>query len=228
MNSAILPRVAPFALFMACVGLEEGGRFLIERGLLPLDQQDLQYLYPLKIAAVALLLLRFARHYTELEPKQLANLRHLALSVGCGVVVFLLWIPLDIRLNPLGITGGFNPLLFQEGTERILMIAARLAGAVLVVPLMEELFWRSFFIRYLIDQDFTRVEIGRVTPAAFLITALLFGLEHTLFLAGVMAGSAYTLLLIATRSVTHCVLAHAVTNLLLGIHVLATQQWQLW
>jgi CAAX prenyl protease-like protein len=108
------------------------------------------------------------------------------------------------------------------------MIGARLAGAVLLVPVMEELFWRSFLIRYLIETDFSKVPIGQFTWASCIITVVLFGLEHNLILAGIMAGLAYNLLLYFTRSIFHCTLSHAVTNLLLGLYVLQTGNWHFW
>jgi CAAX prenyl protease-like protein len=61
-----------------------------------------------------------------------------------------------------------------------------------------------------------------------LICAVLFGLEHNLILAGIMAGVAYSLLLYWTKSIYQCILAHAVTNLVLGIYVLQTGYWQFW
>ena len=93
---------------------------------------------------------------------------------------------------------------------------------------MEEIFWRSFLIRYIISSDFEKIPIGRFTWSSFLISTVLFGLEHNLFLAGMMAGIAYNLLLYRTKSLAHCIFAHAVTNLLLGIYVLATGKWQFW
>jgi CAAX prenyl protease-like protein len=93
---------------------------------------------------------------------------------------------------------------------------------------MEELFWRSFLIRYVISPDFSRVPIGMFTWSSFLITAVLFGLEHNLFVAGILAGIAYNLLLYYTRSLSACILAHAITNFILGVYVLQTGKWHFW
>jgi hypothetical protein len=43
-----------------------------------------------------------------------------------------------------------------------------------------------------------------------------------------MAGAAYNLLLLRTKSIAQCILAHAVTNFLLGMYVLITKQWFFW
>jgi CAAX prenyl protease-like protein len=112
--------------------------------------------------------------------------------------------------------------------NRSVLIAFRIAGASLVVPLMEELFWRSFLLRYLIKTDFTTVAVGTFTWGSFAAVAVLFGLEHDFIIAGIMAGVAYNLLAVYTRSIAQCVLSHGVTNLVLGIYVLTTGKWQFW
>jgi CAAX prenyl protease-like protein len=93
---------------------------------------------------------------------------------------------------------------------------------------MEELFWRSFLIRYLISSKFESVPVGAVTPFSFVATVVLFGLEHDLWLAGMVAGAAYTGLLVYTKRLWPCILAHALTNFALGIHVLMTHEWKWW
>jgi CAAX prenyl protease-like protein len=110
----------------------------------------------------------------------------------------------------------------------VVLAAIRLFGAVIVVPVMEELFWRSFLIRYLVTPTFTMVPLGTFTPLSFGATVVLFGLEHHLWLAGMLAGAAYNLILYKTRRLWPCILAHALTNLLLGIHVLRTGEWHWW
>ena len=83
-------------------------------------------------------------------------------------------------------------------------------------------------IRYVINPKFSEIPVGQFTWSSFVIVALLFGLEHNLWLAGIMAGAAYAFILYNTKSITHCIMAHAVTNLALGVYVLHTGQWQFW
>jgi CAAX prenyl protease-like protein len=123
---------------------------------------------------------------------------------------------------------GFNPALLSDRPLQITMTIFRIAGAVLVVPVMEELFWRSFLIRYIIDKNFDTVQLGTFTWGSFLITVILFGLEHNYMYAGIMAGGIYNLLLYRTRSLAQCILAHAVTNLALAVYVVTTGKWQFW
>ena len=135
---------------------------------------------------------------------------------------------MDWTLGSAGVPDGFNPALLPGQSTQITMTVFRIAGAVLVVPLMEELFWRSFLIRYIIDKNFDTVRMGTFTWVSFLLTVVLFGLEHNYIYAGIMAGIVYNLLLYRTRSLAHCVLSHAVTNLALAIYVLFTGKWQFW
>jgi len=63
---------------------------------------------------------------------------------------------------------------------------------------------------------------------SLLVTVLLFGIEHNLWFAGVVAGSVYSLLYMRTNTIWSPIVAHAVTNGLLGIWVLVTGNWTYW
>ena len=223
-----LPRFLPFVVFMAFIGLDELLRFLIEHGFIKIEATALYYLYPLKTVVVGYLLYRFRKEYDDLNFKELLGIPK-TLIVSCvGVLVFMLWIHMDWTLSASATPPGFNPTLLPDVAVRIIMIFFRIIGAVLVVPLMEELFWRSFLIRYIIDNDFEKVRIGTFTWGSFLITIALFGAEHYYIYAGIMAGVAFNLILYKTRSLAQCVLAHAVTNLALSLYVVFTGKWQFW
>ena len=107
-------------------------------------------------------------------------------------------------------------------------IAVRLFGLVLLVPLIEELFWRSFLIRWLINPDFHKVPIGRVTPIAAAVSSAVFALSHPEWLPALLTGLLWAWLLWQTKSLSACVISHAVANLALGLHVLATGDWKYW
>ena len=228
MKQEFWPRVLPFAVFMGFIGVQEGIVYLVKQGWLTLSDQQLLFLYPIKALVVFGLLLFFYRRYTELNFADFRQLGNTALSLFVGILVFILWINMDWDFATIGESKGFDPTLIDDETVRTTLVAFRLFGAALVVPIMEELFWRSFLLRYIINSAFTKVAIGVFTWPSFLIGAALFGLEHNLILAGVMAGVAYSLLLYRTKSIAQCVLAHAVTNLILGIYVLQSGNWQFW
>ena len=224
----MLPRILPFALFMVFIGLEELVRFFAARKLLAVAENFSHSLYPVKALAVAVVITFFWSRYQEIRLRDLARLRDTILSLLIGATVFFLCIRMDWTFGTFGAPSGFNPTVFTDPLTRTLFIGSRLAGAVIVVPIMEEIFWRSFLLRYLIDNDFGKIPIGTFTWGSFLISTVLFGLEHNFFIAGMMAGIAYNLLLYFTKSLSQCILAHAVTNLLLGIYVLQTGKWHFW
>jgi uncharacterized protein len=233
------PWVLPFGLYMAFLLLESVAHSVspwipaLEHWgvLLPL------WLYPVKIVAVLGALIYYWRQYDELHDKLCTSLGEGVLALGAGVVVYLAWVRMDWAWAMMGQAAGYNPLQAGAGFG-VLLAAVRLFGAAVVVPIMEELFWRSFLIRFVITlfpedethvpTEFTSVRLGTFTFISFVATVLLFGSEHALWLAGMMAGAIYNLLLYKTRRLWPCVLAHGVTNLLLGIHVLVTQEWQWW
>lgn len=221
-------RYLPFAVFMGFIAINEGLRYLAEQGLFTLSSTTLYYLYPLKTLVVAVLLFHYRREYQELSLKHLGHLPSTAASILLGLLVFVLWINMDWTLSATGDPEGFNPTLLPGTGLQFAMTVFRIAGAALLVPLMEELFWRSFLMRYIIDHKFERVPIGAFTWPSFLIAAVLFGLEHHFILAGITAGVLYSLLLYRTRSIAQCILSHAVTNLALAVYVLYTGKWYFW
>jgi hypothetical protein len=222
-----LSRVFPFALFMLFIGLEEFARYLQGKGILQVGDEAIYWIYPVKAAAVGAVLILFRRHYREMRLSDLGRPTQTVASLLVGLGIFWLWVNMDWSFGTQGTPAGFNPNVFDD-PSRTGMTAVRLAGAVMVVPVMEELFWRSFLIRYIISNDFFKIPIGTFSWASFLITVVLFGLEHHYFLAGMMAGAAFNLLLYYTRSISQCILAHAVANLALGIYVLQTGEWRFW
>ncbi len=228
MSKAGWVRIIPFAVFMLFIGFKEVLDWVVVKGWLELSPEQMLYLYPIKTILVLGLLIFFWRQYSELDFSDLKNLKHTVVSLLLGLLVFVLWINMDWGIATFGENKGFNPFLIGDTTTRNIMIFSRIFGAALVVPIMEELFWRSFMLRYVITSDFMTVRIGTYTLTSFIICSVLFGLEHNLLLAGIMAGASYSLLLYWTKSIFQCILAHAVTNLVLGIYVLQTGYWQFW
>jgi CAAX prenyl protease-like protein len=212
------PRILPFAAYMAFIGVSS---------LLPVDAGAELWLYPIKTVVVLGLLVYFWSSYQELQRPIFTDAKDAGLGIGVGVVVYVLWVRMDWAWAIQGELTGYNP--FEEGNGIGWGLAAvRILGASIVVPLMEELFWRSFLIRWVVNPDFEKVAFGTFTLGSFAATVVLFGLEHNLWLAGMMAGVAYNCLYYQTRRLWPCVVAHATTNFILGIHVLTTQEWQWW
>jgi len=222
-NRDILVRVMPFAVFIG---------FLVLRNVLPLvfgSAVDWRWIYPAKVAATGLTLALFWRHYTELHAEQARRILSAAglVSVLLGLAVFALWIRLDSGWAVLGGMGkGFTP--FDAGHFNYTLVVFRLAGAALLVPLIEELFWRSFLMRWLDHHAFLNLAPMQVGLRALIVSSLVFGFEHNQWLAGMIAGLVYGGLYRRSQNLWLAVVAHATTNLALGIWVLTTGNWQFW
>ena len=109
-------------------------------------------------------------------------------------------------------------------------LVLRFVRLVAVVPIMEEVFWRGFLLRYLVQENFTALPFGAWSPLSFAVVTLGFTFEHSRpdWPAAFITGILYNLVAIRTRSLPACVLAHALTNLCLGLYVMQTHQWGFW
>ena len=220
---AAVARIAPFAAYILFLALHEPlERWFGHLGL------DVRWLYVLRIGVVLALLLLFVRNYVELRwTVTRFDLRSWLASIAVGIAVFAIWIAPWPAWAQTAAGPGFNPLQANGSIDPLLALS-RLVGAALIVPVMEELFWRSFLLRWIRQQDFLRMDPAQVGWTAFVIVVVLFGLEHSLWLAGMIAGAAYNALYMSRRNLWAPIVAHAVTNGLLGFWVLATGNWQYW
>ena len=158
-------------------------------------------------------------------------------SICIGIAVFLLWIAPDVlipgyRNSPLfsnAIAGHLHSSLQAAELRSPWVLGWRTARAVLIVPIVEELFWRAWLMRWLINSDFRRVPLGAYTPVSFWLTAIFFACEHGPYWdVGLITGVIYNLWMIRSKSVADCVLTHAVTNAILCAYVIAIGAWQYW
>ena len=160
------------------------------------------------------------------------------LSVLVGIAVFVIWIGPDALMpwwrhsilfdNALvGHPAGATP---PESRHDPLFLIFRIAISVVAVPILEELFWRGWLMRWLIDsRDFERVPLGTFAPAAFWTTALLFASEHGPYWdVGLLAGIVYNWWMMRTRNLWDCIIAHAVTNGALAAYVVVAGKWEYW
>ncbi len=210
------PFVAPFAAFMAFLALEG------PLGRIPL--------YPVKTACVLALVAWLWRRLPGFRLKAPAG------SMGVGVAVFFLWVGLDPFLPWLDGTrltfppraGGIDPSAIAPPALSWAWVAVRILGGAIAVPVAEELFWRGWLMRWLIREDFTKLQIGAWQPKAFAITTVAFALVHPQVFVALLAGAIYGWWVVRTKSLWDVVLAHGVTNLILYVWVVATGNWYFW
>ncbi|WP_348699969.1 CAAX prenyl protease-related protein [Duganella fentianensis] len=219
-SCAARARILPFAIYIAFIVLAD---LLTRAGC---SEYSLRWLYPLKIVTVVGLLVWYWRQYTELHQVRLSG-GALPVAILAGAAVFAVWISLDAPWMRLGVPGvGYVPI--TDGHIDWLLAGVRLFGAAVVVPPMEELFWRSYLMRWTESPDFEKVDPASVKWLGFVITVILFAIEHELWLAGIVAGAVYGALYQRYRSLWVAILAHAVTNGMLGLWIIVTASWEYW
>jgi CAAX prenyl protease-like protein len=214
--------VAPMAAFIALLGLKSalGSR----RGGFWFEHAE-YWIFPLQTVVCGALVWRFWRAYELRRPRQFG------FGVAIGVVVFVLWILPQMALGFPPRTDGFNPDLFIA--QPILYwptVIFRFLRLMVVVPLVEEIFWRGFLLRYLISERFNEVPFGRFSWLSFLAVTVAFTLSHSMpdWAAAAVTGALYNWVAYRTKSLATCVITHAVTNGLLGAWIIWTKQWGFW
>jgi CAAX prenyl protease-like protein len=222
LDRTVVARIAPFALFMVLLAL---------RGEAPADGSwgfDPRWIYAVTVVAVAALVAWFWRDYGELAAQNRPGSRDIALAVGMGLAVFAAWIHLDAPWMRIGEPVARFVPLDEAGAIDWTLVAWRCAGAALLVPVAEELFWRSFLMRWIEDAQFVRVVPQQVGLKAIVLSTFVFTLAHTLWLAAALAGLVYAWLYRRTGSLWVPIVAHAVTNGALGVWVVMTGRWEFW
>lgn len=216
--------LGPFAIFLGLILLGDLVAKLGE-GLASWPLAEPRYwVNPLQTILCGALLAYYWRDYRLEKP------RGIVFTLLIGVMVFAVWVaPQALRLAAPRLDG-FEPDFFGGGAAYAANVSVRFLRLVIVVPLLEEIFWRGFLLRYIINPDFTKVPFGTFEWRSFAIVTVGFCLEHQMpdWPAAIVAGALFNLVAYRTKSLSACVLAHAVTNLLLGIYVLQTRQWGFW
>jgi len=224
-----IPYVLPIFIFMTFMAPGAFGN------LAGLDWHELwlRYLpgiYTAKTIAAALLLYVYWRYYTRIQWS------HLTLGVVVGLFGLVQWVATEYASQAMGLTSApasadiYNPIdRLPDPAWRYTFYILRTAGPTLVVPVMEELFWRDFLWRALIrGSRFQEVAVGTFSWVSLLVVSAIFGAEHHQWVAGVGYGLLMGGLLLRTKSLGACIVAHGVTNLTLGLYVICTADWQFW
>jgi CAAX prenyl protease-like protein len=122
--------------------------------------------------------------------------------------------------------------MLPQQWQRWAYLCIRVAGPTLVVPVMEELFFRDWLMRILVGGvAFEEVPIGKFTWTSLIVMSLFFGINHGMppsgpFVAGVVYGLLMGILVIRTKSLGSCIVAHAITNWTLYLYVIYAGDWQ--
>jgi CAAX prenyl protease-like protein len=211
--------VLPFAVLLVLLALN---------GHLPLP---IVWAYPARTLAVLVTLLAVSRPVLDFRVRSVPG------SIILGLVVFAVWIAPETLvpgwrqhwLFSNSVMGRADGAASAPHAISAVFIFFRAAGSALLVPVVEELFWRAFLMRWLVNHQFWTVPLGHYVRPAFWLTVLLFAVEHgPHWEVGLAAGAAYGWWMVKTRSLGDCILAHAVTNAALAAYVLTAGKWEYW
>jgi hypothetical protein len=219
MSHPSLPYLLPFAVLLFFLAIDG-------KSSLPPEVE-----YPLRLVILTLLLVFLSRHVISFRTVSFPG------SIALGVAVFAVWIGPDLAFP-----GWRQHWLFQNSLLEsapvpdggyaalgALALFFRMARAVVIVPIVEELFWRAWLMRWLIKPEFSSLPLGAFSRQSFAITAVLFAAEHGSFWdVGLLAGMAYNYWMVRTKSLGDCILAHAITNACLSAYVLLAGKWHYW
>ena len=219
MVKASLPLVGPFVVF------------LILLSVMPTWGPASRAILTAWLVIMAAAILLFSRNLLEFRPS-----RPWA-SIGFGVAVFIVWVAPDVLIpgwrssilfqNPL--TGKLISSMTADVLGDPLSLALRSLRAVIIVPIVEELFWRGWLMRWIERPDFQAVPLGHYHRRSFWVVAVLFALEHGPFWdVGLIAGAGYNWWMVRNGRLSDLILAHAVTNACLCAFVIGTGRFEYW
>jgi CAAX prenyl protease-like protein len=210
---------APFVVFLA---------FLALHSFLPLPPRIDE---PLRLVVLTLVLWLVSRPVIDLRMTNALG------SAALGIGIFVLWVLPDALwpgyrqsiIFQNAITGRTVTSLPPQALLDPLVLVLRSMRASLIVPIVEELFWRGWMMRWLIDVDFEKVPLGTYAPKAFWIVALMFAAEHGPYWdVGLAAGVLFNYWMVRTRSLGDLILSHAVANFCLCAYVIGAGKWEYW
>ncbi|HEY2799750.1 MAG TPA: CAAX prenyl protease-related protein [Chthoniobacterales bacterium] len=218
----LLAYIAPMLLFVLLLGIGSALKSPQATGWRAAPEF---WIYPLQTFLCAALLIYFWRDY------DFHSLGGPFFTIAVALFVFVLWIAPQQYLGFPPRLLGFNPeLLADRPVLYWSTLLLRFVRLVLVVPFVEEIFWRGFLLRFLIAEPFEKVPFGSFSWLSFTVVTLAFCLSHSMpdWPAAFLTGALYNLVAYRTRSLTSCIVAHAVTNLALGFWIVMTKQWGFW
>jgi CAAX prenyl protease-like protein len=152
-------------------------------------------------------------------------------AVAVGILIFAVWVGLDpfySKMFHAVATGNPNEVFGSHSALAWFFIIIHILGMTFVVPQLEEVFYRSFLYRIIASPNFLSIPLNRFLPLPFFATAIVFGISHNEWLAGIICGAAYQWLVLRKNRLGDAMTAHAITNFLLGLWIVLRHDWHFW
>jgi CAAX prenyl protease-like protein len=241
-----LAHVVPFAVFMGLQLLSQlyGHFFGWDHPHAPWWQRyPEQWIYPLQVVACFPILLRWWRAYEFRWTGKAFALGILFGAIGIGF-----WLLPTTLYDHLGMTGeaegwkkwlgvaartdGFNPGVFENPAGYWFSLVMRFIRAAVVVALVEEIFWRGFLMRFVLDWDgdYWKQPFGKASWLSFAVVTGLFMFAHAPvdYAGALIYGSLTYFLCVFSKSLSACVVMHATANFLMGCYIMAYGKYGVW
>jgi uncharacterized protein len=238
--------VVPFAVFMVFLILLQlcDSLFGWDHPSAPWWQRDVaHWIYPIQTFASIGILAYFWRSY-----RFDWSLKWSLVAVVFGAVGIGFWLLPTTLYDAWNLTGetegwmkwlgiekrdeGFDPGVFEDPAAYWTTLTMRFIRAVVVVALVEEVFWRGFVMRFCMDWegDFWKQPFGRAHWKSFLIVTVLFMAAHAPsdWAGAFVYGSLTYVLCVWSKNLGACVVMHAVANFLMGLYIMAYGKYGLW
>jgi CAAX prenyl protease-like protein len=218
-GSPATPYVLPFGVFVALIAVGN---------VLPFSPLAIEML---RMAVMLAVIFGVARPVLDWRVRQWGG------SLLAGLLIFIIWIAPDLLfpayrhsfLLDNAIAGTARSSLPESVRHDGPVLFLRTLRAVLIVPIVEELFWRGWLMRWVIAKDFESVPLGTYTAKSFWIVAVLFASEHGPYWdVGLAAGILFNWWMIRTKRLGDLMVAHAVANAALSAYVIAAGKWEYW
>ena len=218
LSSPSAPYVVPFAVFMG---------LLAAQPYVPLPQS---VEYALRCAILAAVLWIFSRRQISFKVVNPLG------SISIGLLVIVVWVGPDALIPGYrqhwlftnSITGQTSTMT-EAAKADVVALFFRALRAIVLVPIVEELFWRAWMLRWAANTDFESMPLGSYTTQSFWIVAALFASVHGPYWeVALICGIVWNWWMGKTRSLGDMILTHAVANAALSAYVLATGKWEYW
>ncbi len=238
----VLP-IVTFLGLMALVPLLEILGFVVENDeMFPWYRHaPEQWLYPVQVIVCLCLIKKYWKRY------DFVPLRGMIFATLMGAVGILVWIMPGYLFSEMnmeegwwkffGFTvreGGFDPAQLAGADTFMywLLVVLRFVRMVVVVAIIEEVFWRGFLMRYFLDKDgnYWQQPFGKFSLKTYALITILFMVVHSSadYFGAFIYGSIAYWVAVRTKSLAACVLMHSVANFLLGCYVMSTGEYGYW
>jgi CAAX prenyl protease-like protein len=186
-----------------------------------------EWLYPMRFLFAAVAIWRYWPELKRIDwrPSRVGSF----MAPLVGLVIFAIWLAPTLWTQQQQPSSLGAALASLSPLARWSWITFRIAAAVITVPIAEELAFRGYLTRRLVDRNFDSIPFSAVTILSVGLSSVAFGLLHgQQWFAGILAGLAYASVMKFRGRLSDAIIAHATTNLLLAVWVLSHGDWAQW